>query len=290
MPALRLPIIGQPNAHATPEAVLRAAFAAMGAEIEIEAWERKPHLLPDAVAELRQPGFAGALIAAPHKERAATLADSLADDARTSGAVNVLLTSGGRLRGDNTDLEGVRAGLAAILPKVQAKWPRQAVVLGAGGGARAVVAVLIGAGLQHIAVFNRHLHKAEALVAHLSRFARHMELRARPWHEAIIEAELARAVLLVNASGVGSEGEQSPIPADLIPPERYLLDMVLTAGSTQLMQAVKEAGGTVANGQVSFLAGTAALVRRITGQDAPDEVLRSALAEQIGPEGAVVGD
>ena len=79
-----------------------------------------------------------------------------------------------------------------------------------------MVAVLIGSGFQHVAVLNRHLHRAEALVGHFSRSARHMELRARPWHDAIIEAELARAELLVNASGIGVEEGESPIPADLL--------------------------------------------------------------------------
>ena len=83
--------------------------------------------------------------------------------------MNVFVRVDDRLRGHNTDADGVRAGLAAILPRVKGKWPRNAVVLGAGGGARAVVAVLIGSGFQHVAVLNRHLHKAEALVAHFSR-------------------------------------------------------------------------------------------------------------------------
>ena len=179
-----------------------AALAAVGSSIQIERWERRPHQLTDALGEVRDgEDFAGALIAPPHKEKAPALSDWLSDDARISGAVSLFVRTEGRLRGHNTDADGIRAGLTAILPRVQGKWPRNAVVLGAGGGARAVVAVLIGSKFQHIAVLNRHLHKAEALVAHFSRTARHMELRARPWHDAIIEAELARAELLVNASG-----------------------------------------------------------------------------------------
>ena len=159
--------------------------------------EARPHQLADALNEVRAgDDFVGALIASPHKEKASPLSDWLSDDARMSGAVNVFARIDGRLRGYNSDLDGVRAGLVSILPRVKGKWPRNAVVLGAGGGARAVVAVLIGAGFQHVVVLNRHLHKAEALVAHFSRAARHMELRARPWHDAIIEAELARAEVL----------------------------------------------------------------------------------------------
>src|SRR5688572_12745366 len=209
MTPTRLPIIGYPLLETPHEGVLRAALETSGSGLAIERWERRPHQLADALAEVRAGGdFAGALIASPHKEKAPPLSDALSDDARISGAVNVYVRAEGRLRGHNTDAEGIRTGLEALLPRVKGKWPRNAVVLGAGGGARAVVAVLIGAGFQHVAVLNRHLHRAEALVSHFTRAARHMELRARPWHDAIIEAELARAEVLINASGIGvEEGE-----------------------------------------------------------------------------------
>lgn len=293
MPANRLPIIGHPLAETPQEGVLREALAAAGGGIEIERWERRPHQLADALAEIRGGDeFAGALIASPHKEKAPPLSDALSDDARISGAVNVYVRAEGRLRGHNTDADGIRAGLEAILPKARGSWPRNAVVLGAGGGARAVVAVLIGAELQHVAVLNRHLHRAEALVAHFSRTARHMELRARPWHEAIIESELARADLLINASGVGQDGA-SPVPVELVPPDRFVLDLVLAQGSTALMDAAAAQGGTVANGQAAFLASTSATVQLLTGDAPAPEALRSALAAELGmPEEhvAVVGD
>lgn len=294
MPANRVPIIGYPLTQTVLEGVLRAALAEVGHPMELERWERRPHQLADALREVRDgEDFAGALIASPHKEKAPQLADWLSEDARLSGAVNVFVRLDGRLRGYNTDVDGIRAGLVAILPRVKGKWPRNAVMLGAGGGARAVVAVLIGSGFQHVAVLNRHLHKAEALVAHFSRTARHMELRARPWHDAIIEAELARAELLINASGIGADEGESPFAADLIPPDRYVLDLVLNRTSTPLMEATSAQGGTVANGQAAFLASTAATVKLLTGTAPPAEAVRTALATELGvPEEAlaVVGD
>jgi shikimate dehydrogenase len=289
----RLPAIGQSFAHSAVEAVQGGAFEAAGLPIEIERWERRPHQLAAAIEALRDDTFVGALIAAPHKERAAALATSLSEDAKATGAANVIVRSGTTLRGHNTDVDGVRAGLAAILPKVAGKWPRQAVVLGAGGGARAVVAVLIGSGFQRVAVFNRHLHKAEALVAHFARAARHMELRALPWHEAFLEVELAKAKLLVNASGIGVEEGTSPLPAELLGAGIFVLDLVLNHASTPLMREAQARGGTVANGQSSFLAGSAITFTLLTGQAAPADVMRAALAVELGlpEEGiAVVGD
>ena len=283
MPANRLPIIGYPLVQTPHEGVVRAALEAVGAQLELEVWERRPHELTDALKEIRGGGeFAGALIAPPHKEKAPPLSDALSDDARISGAVNVFVRTEGRLRGHNTDADGIRAGLEALLPRVKGKWPRNAVVLGAGGGARAVVAVLIGANFQHVAVLNRHLHKAEALASHFARSAKHMELRARPWHDAIIEAELARAELLINASGIGLAGDESPIPTDLLPPDRFVLDLVLAPGTTPLMQAAVAHGGTVANGQAAFVASTAMTVRLLTGTAPPVDAIRAALSGEIG--------
>ena len=294
MPSTRLPIIGHPLTQTPIEGVLRAGLSDAGANLEIERWERRPHQLAEALREVRAgEDFAGAILASPHKEKAPPLADALSDDARISGAVNVFVHADERLKGHNTDADGVRAGLVSILPRIKGKWPRNAVVLGAGGGARAVVAVLIGSGFQHVAVLNRHLHKAEALVAHFSRTARHMELRARPWHDAIIEAELARAELLVNASGVGVDGGESPIPAGLLPPDRYVLDLVLNHPTTPLMLEATEHGGTATNGQGAFLAGCSETVRLLTGTAPQLETLRGALATELGlPEEAVavVGD
>jgi shikimate dehydrogenase len=290
----RLPIIGQLPGPSAIEAVQRAAFEASGIEIEIERWERRPHQLAEAIASLKGRTYIGALIAAPHKEKAGALVASLSDDARQSGAVSVIAKDGTRLRGYNADVDGVRAGIVAILPRAQGKWPKHAVVLGAGGGARAVVSVLIGSGLQRIAVFNRHLHRAEALVAHFSKSARHMDLRAMPWHETIIEAELSRAGLLVNTTAIGIEEGSNPITPDALPADLYVLDLVLDHVTTPLMQQAKERGGTVSNGQLSFLRASAETFNLLTGKEAPEAAMRQALEAQVGVSAdgiaVVVGD
>jgi shikimate dehydrogenase len=288
----RLPVIGQTTTHSAFEAVQRAALEAAGVDLQLERWDRRPHQLGDAIEELRSADFAGALVMAPHKERAATLVNALSEDAKATGAVNVILRDGGKLRGYNTDVDGLRAGLTTLLPRVQGKWPRGAVVLGAGGGARAAVAVLVGAGFQRISLFNRHLHRAEAVVTHFTRMTRHMELRARPWHETIMESELSKAGLLIDASGSGAE-DGSPIPADLLPEGLYVLDLVLDRSTTTLMRDAKARDGTVANGRASFLASSAATFRLLTGGDPSADVMRAALDTELGlPEegAAVVGD
>ena len=293
MPEQRLPIIGTGSQTTPTEAVLRAGLDAAGLDVVVEHWQPRPHLLGEAIVKLRAREYLGAGVIAPHKEKAAGLLGTLSDDAKLSGAVNVIVRDGARLRGHNTDMDGIRAGLAAILPRVQGRWPRVAVVLGAGGGARAAVAVLISSGFQHVAVFNRHLHKAEALVAHFARSARHMEVRARPWHETILEAEVSRAGLVIDASGLGADEAASSISAEALPDGLFVLDLALHHAATALMREAKSRGGTVANGQASFIAAQAASLRLWTDSEPPIEVLREALSTALGAgdlESAVAGD
>ena len=83
-------------------------------------------------------------------------------------------------------------------------------------------------------MFNRHLHRAEAAVAHFDRVARQSDIRAMPWHETIIEAELGKARLVVNASGIGADTDESPLPDELLPDNLYVLDLVLKFDTSEV--------------------------------------------------------
>jgi shikimate dehydrogenase len=155
--------------------------------------------------------------------------------------------------------------------------PRHAVVLGAGGGARAVVYGLITEGFQRIVVFNRHLHRAEGLVKHFGRSAAHMELKAMPWHESIIEAELAKTKVLVNATSIGLAGDVSPIPGEIIPPELLVLDLIYNR--TRFLREAEAAGSTVQDGELMLLHQGAAAFTLWTGKPAPLELMQRKLEE-----------
>ena len=184
----RVVLIGHPVAHSLSGAMQQAAFDDQGIDAAYELWDRAPIVLPDAIAEIRGDDFLGANVTIPHKERVVPLVDKLTEEAQATGAVNTITREGQRLVGHNTDVPGFKVALDKLVGRQ--KMPRTAIVLGAGGGARAVVYGLIREGFQRIVVFNRHLHRAEAMVKHFGRSAAHMELRAMPWHESIIESEL----------------------------------------------------------------------------------------------------
>ncbi len=211
----RVVLIGHPVAHSLSAAMQQAAFDDQGIDAAYELWDRPPLALAEAITEVRGDDFLGANITIPHKERVVPLVDRQTEEAHATGAVNTLTREGRRLIGHNTDVPGFKAALDALVGRQ--KMPRQAVVLGAGGGARAVVYGLITEGFQRIVVFNRHLHRAEALVKHFGRSAAHMELRAMPWHDSIIESELAKAKALINATSIGLIDDVSPIPGEIIP-------------------------------------------------------------------------
>ncbi len=201
--------------------------------------------------------------------------DRLAEEAQATGAVDTVTREGNRLIGHNADVAGFRKALDELVGKQ--KMPKAAVVLGAGGGARAVVYSLITGGFQHVIVFNRHLHRAEAMVRHFGKSASHMELRAKPWHESVLEAELARTKLLVNASSVGRVPDETPIPAELLPPDLLLLDLLYTPRETRLMREAAAVGATVQNGDTMFLEESAVAFQLWTGQEAPMDLFRSTL-------------
>ena len=268
-------LIGHPVAHSLSGAMQQAAFDALGIDARYELWDRKPIELAEAVAELRGDDFLGANVTIPHKERVVALVDRLTEDAHATGAVNTITREGKKLIGHNTDVPGFRVALDRLIGKQ--KMPRQAVVLGAGGGARAVVHGLITEGFQRIVVFNRHLHRAEGMVRHFAKSASHMELRAMPWHASVIESELSKTRVLINATAIGLTSDDTPVPGELLPPDLFVLDLIYSR--TRLLRDAQAAGDTVSNGELMLLHQGAAAFTLWTGQPAPLELMQARLEQ-----------
>ena len=271
----RVVLIGHPVAHSLSGAMQQAAFDELGIDARYELWDKPPIELADAVGDLRTDEFLGANVTIPHKERVVPMVDRLTEEASATGAVNTITREGKRLVGHNTDVAGFKVAIDKLVGRQ--KMPKQAVILGAGGGARAVVYGLIREGFQRVIVFNRHLHRAEGLVKHFARTAAHMELRAMPWHESIIESEIAKTKVLINATSIGLTNDMSPVPAEVLHDELLVLDLIYA--KTRLLRDAQAASAATLDGELMLLHQGAATFTLWTGQPAPLDLMQSKLAE-----------
>jgi shikimate dehydrogenase len=258
----RLAVLGHPVGHSRSPAMQNAALAAlgMGEEWSYEAIEVGPDRFEQRVRGLPAEGFAGANVTVPHKSAALALADDLSETVREIGAANTLSFEDGAIRADNTDA----AGLLKALPASPAG--KRALVLGAGGAARAVVWALLreGAGVE---VWNR------------------TEIRSRNLCEELggvpVEAPDQTAYdLLVNTTSAGLRGEdpfeELPLAADRFGPDQAVVDLVYAAEPSRLLAAASAAGSIVVDG-IEILVQQGALSLRIwTGREAPLDAMRAA--------------
>ncbi len=201
--------------------------------------EVTPDVFPDFIKNLRQRGYVGANVTVPHKQAVMTLSEP-DEKARGIGAANALWFTDGTLRSTNTDVHGFLSNLDAATPG----WDRgleTAVVLGAGGGARAVVYGLLQREVQRVYVINRTRDRAEALQKQFGQ-------RVRPagWDETT--GLLGGAGLLVNTTTLGMTG-QPPLDINLrCPASLVVADIVYNPLVTKLLAAARERGLRTADG------------------------------------------
>ena len=265
--ALAFGVRGDPVAHSRSPAMHGAAFAALGLAHRYFAFHVAPMDLPAALAGARALGLGGLNLTVPHKQAAVALMDELAPAAARIGAVNTVCIAGGRLVGHNTDGAGFLAGLREL----PGAGPTQAVVLGGGGAARAVVDALV--------------HEARAEVAWVSRNP--AALPPGPWQplgwDALPE-RLPAADLLVDATTVGMKGGPSafpvPVPVERLPAGARVVDLVYPAASDGLVAAAAARGLAVQDGLPMLLwQGVRALEEWLAMSLAPEVVqaMRSAI-------------
>jgi shikimate dehydrogenase len=205
----------------------------------------EPGQLEQGLRALPVLGFRGCNLTKPHKRAALAVMDRVDPTARRIGAVNtVVVQPNGSLEGRNTDAFGFREGLREVAPDWNPA-AAPAVVLGAGGAARAVVAALIDSGVAEIRIVNRTVDKAEMLARDLS--APQTRIIVYSWDE--VGATLREAGLLVNATSLGMSGEPS-LMLDLasLPQWVPVVDIVYTPLETELLAAARRRGNPVVDG------------------------------------------
>jgi shikimate dehydrogenase len=205
----------------------------------------RPEQIAEALRALPILGFRGVNLTIPHKQAALSVADRVDPLARRIGAVNTIIVApDGTLEARNTDAFGFRENLRESAPNWDpAAGP--AVILGAGGSARAVVAALADAGAAEIRIVNRTLCRAEALARDLAIAT--TKITVHPWRE--VTAVQEDAGLLVNTTSLGMIGEP-PLVVDLsrLPPAAPVVDIVYVPLETDLLTAARRCGHPVVDG------------------------------------------
>lgn len=259
-------VIGWPVAHSKSPLIHRFWLSALDLDGEYVRLAVRPGDLPQALAGLAPLGFAGVNVTLPHKVAALGACASLDDDAKTVGATNLLtVRPDGRLHGANSDVAGVMGPLAG--------WPGgPAILVGAGGAARAAVQALVRLGATHLTILNRSAGPAHDL----------LERAGLPGRVLPLDAPLPPATLLLNASSLGMAGQPALAP-DLspLPRQAWVFDMVYAPLETGLLAAARAQGLATIDGLSMLIAQAAAAFHAFYGAQAPrhlDAQLRAALA------------
>jgi len=261
-------LIGRPVAGNPTEEMLEAAFAAAGLDARYVSLEVEPDALVDAVLGLRAIGVLGFHVTVPHKVAVVPLLDRLTEAASLAGAVNCVKREGDALVGDNTDGRGFLESLRTVADPRGAS----AVVIGAGGAARAIVAELSLAGAARIGVVNRTLARAEELCADGRCEAAALTDR---W------AVPADADVIVQATTVGMGDEEARLPLVWSESGGVAADVVISPPRTAFLRDAEAAGRTTLDGLGMLVAQAAVGFRWWTGLEADSDAMRTALVREL---------
>ncbi len=227
-------VIGHPIGHSRSPLIHRYWLDHHGIDASYEAIDVPPEELAAFLDRVRDGEFAGGNVTVPHKQAALAACDRLDDTARQVGAVNTIVREAHALLGRNTDLDGFLGNLDAEAPG----WDRadEALVLGAGGAARAVVAGLAQRGFARIHLINRTPSRAAALAA-----GREEIVFAGPLEDFSERARSSK--LLVNTTTIGMHGTGfDDLPLSALPADAVVVDLVYVPLLTPLLAAARQRG------------------------------------------------
>ncbi|WP_135825513.1 shikimate dehydrogenase [Halorussus ruber] len=264
-------LLGNPVGHSLSPPMHEAAYDELGMDARYVTFEPDPDDLGRAIEGAAALGISGLNVTIPFKEDALDHVDP--DDlAARIGAVNTIDFSGDEEKpptGHNTDAAGVRRSFAHHDVTLAGK---DAVVVGAGGAARAAAFALADAGAAvHIA--NRTVERAERLADDLK--------GSTAGGLASLESHVSDAEVLVNATSVGMEEDVSPVPAEALHADLAVLDAVYRPLDTRLLREARERGATTIDGAWMLLYQGVEAFERWTGRDAPVSAMNEALRARL---------
>ncbi len=267
-------VIGHPIAHSLSPAMQNAGIQAAELDYAYIAMPVKPEELGQAVEGLKSLGFRGFNVTIPHKQAVMDYLDEIQEDARIIGAVNTVSIEDGRLVGYNTDMIGF---VQAMKDNGFQPAGKNALLLGAGGAARAIIHGLIKEGVKSLTIGVRNVAKAQAVADY---FAHAMEIKVLDWHSQEFKEALAQAQLLVNSTPLGMAPKidaMPPVDWELIGENVFAYDIIYTPAETLFLKTAKEHGCNILNGEAMLVGQGAEAFRIWTGQELPRKPMAEAL-------------
>jgi shikimate dehydrogenase len=237
----RLVLLGHPVAQSASPRFQNAALRAAGIPLQYEALDVTPEELDSTLEGLCVVNGAGN-VTIPHKEALASRCAHLTPVAARCGAVNVFWHRDRELHGDNTDVAGVDWMGKALLQGRTAG--ARVALIGAGGAAAAVLCAVEGWEGARVALYNRHMARAERLA---ERFAASTRCAAS------LGDALRGATLVINATPIGMRDDQHPVPLGELPKDAAVFDLVYRPEETSWVREAREAGHRAADGEGMLL-------------------------------------
>lgn len=261
-------LIGNPVGHSLSPRMQEAGFAAIGQDARYVTFEPPTNGGVAAVEAAAHLGLRGLNVTIPFKEAVLAAVD-VETDARRIGAVNTIDLSGDHPAGYNTDLEGAMRALRHHDVTVA---DRETVLVGAGGAARAIAFGLVDAGAS-LTIANRTVERAERLAEEFDD-VRASDLESLP-------RLLSEASILINATSVGMESDESVVPREALHGDLVVMDAVYRPLETTLLREAAAVGATTIDGAWMLLFQGTAAFERWTGTEAPVEVMNTALRDAL---------
>jgi shikimate dehydrogenase len=280
-PTQKVGLVGWPVEHSVSPAMHNAAFDALGLKWRYSLLPTPPERVGSVLAQIRREGYQGANVTVPHKLAVMPFLDEITGAASAMGAVNTIQVQDKRLVGHNTDSAGFLAALreAGCEPSGQ-----RALVLGAGGGARAVTYALAQVGCP-VTIHNRTVQRAVCLAQEMGELGLRTEVSCLPHTADLEHLDLARFDLLVNTTpaGMWPKVETSPWPETLPMPSHWVVyDLVYNPEETRLLARARATGATPVVG-LGMLVHQGALAFELwTGQAPPVAVMYAAARDALG--------
>lgn len=240
MSARRACVIGSPIAHSRSPLIHGYWLEALGIPGSYDKIEVKPGELAEFFASMAEKGFVGCNVTVPHKEEALKLAQRRTARAEEFGAANTIWIENGEIWADNTDSHGYEMSLDQEAPGWDTA--RRALVLGAGGASRAIIAALLRRGVERIDCVNRSVERAEALAALFG-----SKVHAARFEEAPVL--MKDADLLVNTTALGMRGKDPLVlPLETLKTDALVSDIVYVPLETDLLREAKARGHRIVGG------------------------------------------